>query len=291
MSWITDYNSSLKMKEVEEIFDLYFYRPLAYLLVKVIYRTSITPNNLTVAALVMGIIGGCFYALGSRKGLFMGALFYLLFNILDCSDGQLARLKRNGTATGRIIDGVADYLAAIAIYTGIGIGFASHADHPYKWWGLLALTAVSIIIQGILVDFYRSRFLDYVHERKNTFKEGLDEYRKEYEMIRIQKNKWFDRIIIYVYLKYSYIQMRITLRKGRKVFLTNPQEYYRKNKLAIRLWVLIGPSAQITTLILCSLFNRLDIFFWVILLGFNGMAAVDWLIQQGIDRSFNTMTE
>lgn len=65
MSWYSDYKKSLKMLEVEEIFDLFFYRPLAFILVKIIYRSNITPNQLTIGAIIMGIIGGIFYAQGS----------------------------------------------------------------------------------------------------------------------------------------------------------------------------------------------------------------------------------
>ncbi len=46
-----------------------------------------------------------------------------LYNIIDCSDGQLARLKKNGTHTGRIIDGSADYITAAFVFIGLGIGF------------------------------------------------------------------------------------------------------------------------------------------------------------------------
>lgn len=62
MSWYSEYKKSLKSIEVEEIFDLFFYRPLAFILVKIIYPTNITPNQLTIGAIIMGIIGGIFYA-------------------------------------------------------------------------------------------------------------------------------------------------------------------------------------------------------------------------------------
>ena len=40
MSLRAQYLASLKMREVEEFFDLVFYRPLAFLFVKAIYRTA-----------------------------------------------------------------------------------------------------------------------------------------------------------------------------------------------------------------------------------------------------------
>ncbi|MDQ1296055.1 MAG: hypothetical protein QG611_33, partial [Bacteroidota bacterium] len=60
MTWLSEYKRSLKMKEVEETIDLIVYRPLAFLLVKLIYNTRITPDHLTFAAIIMGLIGAFF---------------------------------------------------------------------------------------------------------------------------------------------------------------------------------------------------------------------------------------
>ncbi len=290
MSWYSDYKKSLKMIEVEEIFDLFFYRPLAFLLVKIIYPTNITPNQLTIGAIIMGIIGGFFYAHGtplSPEPFIIGALFFMMFNILDCSDGQLARLKKNGTRTGRIIDGVADYIAVTAIYIGIGIGFANNTDTPALWWTLLALTGLSNTIHAILVDYYRNRFLDYVLERKSTFEEDLEEFRQEYNAIKDNKSKWFDRAIIGVYLKYMGLQNNLAAKKtNEKLFKATPEEYYKKNKTIIRFWVFLGPTSQVSTLILCSIFNRFDIFFGIMIVVFNIIALINWLAQRSIDKQF-----
>jgi len=293
MSWYSDYKKSLKMIEVEEIFDLFFYRPLAFILVKLIYPTNITPNQLTIGAIIMGIIGGFFYAHGtpvSPDPFIIGAFFFMMFNILDCSDGQLARLKKNGTRTGRIIDGVADYIAVTAIYIGIGIGFANNTDHPALYWSLLALTGASNTIHAILVDYYRNRFLDYVLERKSTFEEDLDEFRKELENIRNQKGKWFDRTIIKIYIKYSGFQNNLAAKKSHeKLFKAAPAEFLAQNKTIIRFWVILGPTTQITILLLCSIFNRFDIYFGIMLIVFNSLALLNWLVQRTIDKKFRVV--
>ncbi len=44
MSLLKAYKSSLKLIEVEEVIELVFYRPLAFLFVRLIYSTNITPN-------------------------------------------------------------------------------------------------------------------------------------------------------------------------------------------------------------------------------------------------------
>jgi phosphatidylglycerophosphate synthase len=289
MKWFEEYKNSLKMAEVEEVIDLVFYRPLAFLLVKLVYPTEIKPDHLTFAAIIMGILGGCFYSFGLPESCIIGALCYMLFNILDCSDGQLARLKKNGTSAGRLLDGIADYIAAIAIYSGIIIRYSKSAEQSSLMVILLLLTGISTIIQEILVDYYRTRFLDKVLQRKNTFDEGIEVFKNEFKLIKNQKGKWFDKSIILIYLTYSKIQRKLVVRKRKeKSFEVTPQIYFKKNRLIIRFWVLMGPSAKISTLIICSFFCRFDIFIWIVLGGFNILAVSLWIIQHQIDKSLET---
>jgi len=126
MSWYSEYKKSLKMPEIEEFFDLFFYRPLTFLLVKIVYRTNVTPNQLTIIAIFIGFASGCLYATGLHGACIYGAILFMLYNVFDCSDGMLARLKKNGSQVGRIIDGIADYLATAAVFIGLGIGYPDH---------------------------------------------------------------------------------------------------------------------------------------------------------------------
>jgi phosphatidylglycerophosphate synthase len=240
--------------------------------------------------MVVGILGGYLYSIGSHLTCIAGAIFYLLFNIFDCSDGQLARIKKNGSAFGRLLDGVADYIAAIAIFAGIAIGYSNKPGQPSLLVFLLALAGISIIVQESLVDYFRTRFLDIVLERKDTYNEELEEYRNEYEIIKNEKGKWFYKTIVYIYLTYSKIQESLTSRRKRpKIINATPEDYFNRNRIIIRFWVFMGPSAKITTLVLCSLFCRFDVFFWIVIGGFNILALLLWLIQYQIDKSFETL--
>jgi len=287
MSWYTEYKKSLKMTEIEEFLDLSFYRPLAFILVKIIYPTNITPNQLTMTAIVVGISSGFVYATGLPNSCVYGALLFMLYNIIDCSDGQLARLKKNGSHAGRIIDGIADYLSTAAVFIGLGIG---HFDKSYSvglWWLLLVLAAISNIIQSAMVDYYRNRFLDYVLQRKSTFEEDLNSFKDEYNAIKGKKNMWLDRWIIRTYFRYSALQDKLTSKKrGEKLFKATPEEYYKKNKTIAKFWVNIGPTAQITAIMICSAINRFDIYFWIIIGLFNVVGIATWFVQRAIDKTF-----
>jgi phosphatidylglycerophosphate synthase len=290
MKWYSAYKHSLKMLEVEEIVDLIFYRPIAFLLVKMIYNTRITPDHLTLGAIIMGLTGGFLYAFGMRQTSIAGAIFYILFIVFDCSDGQLARLKNNGTKIGRLLDGIADYIVMTAIYIGLAIGTSEKTGHHSNMLILLALSGVGITCQALLVDYYRTRFLDTVLNRNNTFSQGVQEYRTEYVKLKFQKGKWLERNIILIYLFYSKLQRNLIGKRKSKLNLSvTHEEYYAKNRVMIRLWLIMGPSAIRTALIICTLFSRLDIYFWLTIVAFNILAVVLWLIQHRIDKTYKVV--
>lgn len=289
MSWYQEYKKSLKRVEVEELVDRFFYRPVAFLVVKLVYNTRITPDHLTLTAMIMGLTGAVFYAFGTPATSNIGALFLIAFVVFDCSDGQLARLKNNGTPLGRLLDGIADYIVVTSAYVAIAIGYAFKDNAAPSMFLLLLLSGASIIVQESLVDFYRMRFLHIVMKRKSTLDEGVGEYQKEYLKYKGLKGKWIERNIILLYLFYSKIQGNLASKKQNLPEVNiSPDEYFRKNRVIIRFWIFIGPSAARTALIITSLLNSFDIYFWITIAVFNLMAGVLWIIQHQIDKSYIT---
>lgn len=281
----------LKMRELEEIPDLIIYRPVAFLLVKAISRTKIRPDQISFAAIFMGIVAGYFYSLGKQTSFIVAAFFYLLFNILDCSDGMLARLKKSGTMAGRIIDGISDYIATIAVYAGLAIGFAAHSQKPLLWLILLIFTGISSGVHSIIVDYYRNRFVDFVKGGKSNFSTDIIKFRKEYVSLRNQKKEKINRLILCLYLRYTLVQSSLITKKKDSGLVAGPEEYYEKNKKIMRLWVVLGPSMEITLLLIFSFLNRIDIFILLILTLFNFLALVLWIKQSMIDKTFKSLPE
>jgi hypothetical protein len=286
MSLLQEYKNSLKKIEVEEVFDLYFYRPLAFLLVKGIYSTNITPNQLTVISMVFGVLGGFCYSFGNHNAYMVGAVLYLLYNVVDCSDGQLARMKKNGTTVGRILDGVADYVVSIALYFGIGFGFASNSSNPLLMWIITAAAGLSNAFQSGLLDYYRNRYLDYVLNRVSVLDEGVKVFEDEFERLKSVKGRYFDKAIIWIYLTYSAIQQGIINPKPEKEKIkahVSAEEYVKKNRWLIILWTFLGPTTQWTFLIITSFFNRIDIYILGILVVGNILAGIFYFLQSKAD--------
>jgi phosphatidylglycerophosphate synthase len=287
---LDQYRASLKMREVEEFFDLVFYRPLAFLFVKAIYNTELTPNQITVISMLLGVLGGVGFAIGTPTALIIAAVLLVVYDVLDCSDGQLARLKKNGTRIGRILDGVSDYVVDVSVYIGIGIGFANASDDPGFWWLMLVAAGLSNGVHAMLVDYYRNRFLDVVLQRVSTFEEDLEAFEEERREMRRRGGSWFERAIISIYVGYSRLQRRLTSGTKEHSHLADadPKEYYRRNRVIIRLWLLLGPTTQITFLVVCALFNRLDIYIYGLVIAWNLWALLLYPFQAFINHKLKS---
>jgi len=270
------------MIEVEEVFDLIFYRPLAFLFVKLIYPTNLTPNQISFIALGFGVAGGIMYGFVSSQALIIAGILLIIYDILDCSDGQLARLKKTGTITGRIIDGFSDWVVAVAIYLAIGFGFANAAEEPFLMWLLVVLAGASNALHSILLDFYRNRFMDNVLNRANTLGDSLKEFENSYAELNTRPGKYFDKFILWLYLKYSSLQKNFSTGTDIRF---EPDDYYQKNRRILHLWTYLGPTTELTFLIICSFLNRMDIFLWGIVIVGNGYAAVLYIYQSKINRT------
>src|SRR5262245_26077428 len=112
---IDGYRRMLKAPEVEETLDLVVYRPLAYLWLRLLEPTFVTPNQITFLSIVIGLAAGWLLGVGTAESLKWGALGVLLFNIFDCADGMLARRRGLSCPLGYVLDGLAGYIGTTAI--------------------------------------------------------------------------------------------------------------------------------------------------------------------------------
>jgi hypothetical protein len=281
MTLFDEYRSSLKMVEVEEVLDLVFYRPLAFLFVKLIYRTDVTPNQLTVIAMLFGIAAGACLATGWPALYIPAAVLLILYITIDCADGQLARIKHNGTRVGRILDGISDYIVEITTYVGLATGLTIAGNPPFTVWILASAAGASNIIHAALLDYYRNMFLDNVLQRVSILDEDLEEFREEYHALMTQKGAHFQKLVLRMYFGYSSFQARLTTRPHTAPTQQRfaPDAYYKKHKLTVRLWTFLGTTTQMSYLIVCMLFHRFDVYFWGLIIVFNLFAFASYGMQ------------
>jgi|ADurb_H2B_02_Slu_FD_contig_81_751401_length_7759_multi_3_in_0_out_0_9 Phosphatidylglycerophosphate synthase len=281
-AWFLEYFRSLKRPDVEEWADLFLFRPLAFLLVKAIYRTSLTPNQLSVFSMVLGVAAGILLGTGGPAAAVVVVVLLFLSVVVDCADGQLARLKKNGTHMGRVVDGAIDYVVGAAMYLGLGFGFASALDNPVRGWLLVAAAAASNIIHSVVFDYYRNRYLAYVHGVSSAQTDDRNAFRREYVELGRRGGQELRRKFIRLYLAYIAFQMKIS-RDPMTLGPVEPEIFRKTNRLAMRLWTFLGSSTQAVLLMIALLGGRLLLYYWAMIVVLNGMMFALFLGQSAVD--------
>ncbi|MFA6236725.1 MAG: CDP-alcohol phosphatidyltransferase family protein [Bacteriovorax sp.] len=265
MSWMTEYRQSLKNVHAEEPLDVYFYRPMAFVIVKTFYKLPITPNHYSSMALLSGIASGYNFLQGTAVSLKWGAFFFLLFAVLDCCDGMVARLKKNGTEFGRLIDGVVDYLVNAIVYLTLAMGlmkqFPTETVQP---WVLVIIAGISKAVHSISYDHYLTEYLSYEKGDGGFVVREIEDLRRRLEESERDNSSFIRRLALKLYLGYSSIQAGNQTR----LLMFNPREYCERNLKALKMWSMIGPAVHILVFIIACILNEPYLmFFYALVFG------------------------
>lgn len=134
-----------KLPKEHKFIDLSDYgRPVARIIANSLKETSYTPIDVTIWFIISGLIAiACIL-----YGYYWAAAFFLLFkSVLDAADGELARVKKTPSYTGRYLDSVADILLNLLIF--IALWCVTEVQFMYY---LLAFLGIQL--QGTLYNYY-----------------------------------------------------------------------------------------------------------------------------------------
>jgi len=278
---IKEFKGSLKDTTAEEAVDLFLFRPVSFVIAMLIRRFPITPNHISFLSLISGIVSGIFFFFGDRKSFIYGGIFYLLCHIFDLLDGMIARMKKNGTPLGRIIDGWVDYITSIAAYIGITIGLTKGGfDLPLRPWYLMIMASIALAIHSGFIDYYRQQYLSGVVGKNNSINEDFQKFKLRYSNIKKRKGNYIEKLLLFTYLGYTKIQVTGTRDKTK----TSRKKNTLTDRVLLVFWNTIGVSTHRTFLILSVFFYEPIVFFYYILGFANIMLLILYPIQWKIDK-------
>lgn len=111
--------------------DAYLNRKLSRPLTRLFLRTSLTPNQITVLSCGIGLIGAaCFWG-GGYAWPILGGLLLQFSAVIDCIDGEVARVKFLESPFGAWLDITLDTVVHIAIFLGVGIAVWKQGGGTY----------------------------------------------------------------------------------------------------------------------------------------------------------------
>jgi Phosphatidylglycerophosphate synthase len=214
-----EYEASLKSIETENRIDQWFYRPIGFRIAKKLCSTAITPNMVTIFSIFVGAAAGPLFYYDNIYLIITGIACLIFANILDCVDGQLARLTGIKSKTGRILDGIAGDIWFIMIY----VFLALRLNHEYGTWMFFipaTISGISHLIQANITDYYKTVHLFFISEEKGSEFQRLSEIREQYK----QMKPGIGKVMIFLYTGYTRFQELVTPKLQK--FIVKLQDTY-----------------------------------------------------------------
>lgn len=149
------YRASKKKKDINWWTE-WVCRPPAAVVVYALANTRITPNQVTFASLgVCAIAGAMFALLTGHAWVFLAALVFELSFVLDCVDGQLARIRQSSSTLGHLLDFLMDEIKALLLYGCVGVQvWRTYEDDRML---LVALGGMFCLASGIALTSFMRR--------------------------------------------------------------------------------------------------------------------------------------
>jgi len=133
----------------------YLNRYISLFLSRLLVRTPLRPNQISVGILGFGVAGALFAAQGSELGLVLGAAFLQTQSVLDGCDGEVSRVTYRGSRTGEWLDTIGDDLSNYGYFAGAAWGL-------YRLSGgslLYLATGAVILFSGLVSSGLEYRYL------------------------------------------------------------------------------------------------------------------------------------
>ena len=200
-----EYEASLKSIETENFVDRIFYRPIGFRIAKALRNTGVTPNMITVISIFVGAAAGFFFYKTDIVYNIIGILFLIMANILDCVDGQLARLTGIKSKIGRILDGFAGDIWFASIYIGFALRLSEQTG-CYWVFALAVMSGMSHLFQANITDYYKTLHLYFISKDKGAEFQSIEQIEAQHKQLKYGVAKFF----YFLYRWYSLLQVKVT---------------------------------------------------------------------------------
>lgn len=138
-SWTSaEEQTALGAKRLDYFWTVLAVDPVAFPVVRLLARRRwLSPDQVTWISMALGLLVGlCFGLLANRAGLILGAVLFYVSFVLDCVDGKLARLTKEFSGKGELLDKVADGARRASASLGLTV-YLWRTDGGWFWWAVV----------------------------------------------------------------------------------------------------------------------------------------------------------
>jgi phosphatidylglycerophosphate synthase len=272
-------NLAFKSVEIEQLTDVYFFRPAGLVVAHAGRAVGLTPIGLTLIGTIIGVAGGTLLY-DERLGFWAFGLI-ILHSIVDSADGQLARLTGRVTELGRVLDGLSGYATHTAIYLAIGFGLVHRGAH----WSIL----IWMLVAGQFTAIHAGMYEYHRHVYTAVVAEGRVPEPAPQNMTRPIGALFVFYLTIqrWVVGKHVDVETALAARSVEGRVRGEDRARYRESFYPLmRGWNFLGDNTRFFAIGALVLLHRLDLFFPFVLVAMNVAFVVLWLWQRSADRRF-----
>jgi hypothetical protein len=269
---------AFKAYEIEELADVYFFRRCGIVVAHAARWCRFSPNTVSVLAGLIGGVGGAMLA--SDRLALAGVAGLFLYGIFDSADGQLARMTGQTSELGRLLDGLAGYVAHTAAYLGIVIGVVSRGG-SWSMLGWAIAAGLFTALHAQMYDYHRSAYAAIVVKGVPSGTPPLGGRRSPplmsaYEALQRRLAGRHPEVEALIASRSEAGRVRVEDRARYRACFYRP----------VRGWNLLGDNVRRYAFAVLALLHHLDWMFPFILLPLNLVLIGMWLWQRGADRRF-----
>lgn len=202
----TSYRDTLKSSDTEEHIDLAFYRPIGYAWACLAARLGVTPNAITIASIFLGIGAGVAFYFNNLWINILGIVLLVWANSFDSADGQLARMTKQYSRLGRILDGLAGDFWFVTIYVAICLREVVTSpffmDHHWVIWVMAVAAGICHGKQAAMADYYRQFHLYFLKGEDGSELESADDLKAKLAQMSWKKQP-LQKLVMYFYTNYT----------------------------------------------------------------------------------------
>ena len=114
-------------------------RHLSRAITRVVLPWPVSPNQITVVGMAIGLLGAAGLATVAYGSRLAGVMALLVSSILDGVDGEVARARFQQSPRGARLDLAGDYLTHLGTFVGLGVGLTRQGLPAPGRWAALAL--------------------------------------------------------------------------------------------------------------------------------------------------------
>tara|TARA_Y100000310_G_scaffold267407_1_gene279386 strand:+ start:8227 stop:9096 length:870 start_codon:yes stop_codon:yes gene_type:complete len=195
----------IKAKQGKNLKSIYYniYRRFSTPFTYVFVKLGFSPSAVSILNLFPALIGYFFLATGNYFLMGIGLLFFILYKIWDCSDGEVARIQnpkamdpKHKKVEGMYFDAVAHFIEPIFFGAGLGVGlYKLYNTEMYITFGIFL--AVIFTLEYALRELVRSYFRKGIIEKKIKLKKELKYIQKELNGRMVKGHSWQEQNIIF----------------------------------------------------------------------------------------------